>query len=391
MRYFVNFAFGVTLVAAFVLASMPLPCGADTSLIDAPTDAEPSVIEQIDKLVHSKWNKLSRWCAETAELQAGLSGLPESRWIGKDQNSQRRRINRQVMEIRKLLLTTDSQKIMRDIDRLDSRIADVDAEISEAKELRVLFPEKKDKIDRKLDKLQDKRKKMEQERKEAARSVMRELNALGLRISGQTAEQCLFTVNMGDLIDSTIIAKGVGTVVENLGELMKTGDIAAAKRYYGMYVVMVTVQKSCFDDYIEKSRHGEWRRRLSRIKNEAETLVAQADGALLDPNFTDAQKDVYIRNSSLNMQTLRAVDAYERILDAHEAIISQKAMAAAKMLEVAQNSFSTVSLAGDFFSLVKSNQDSFNTLVELRLPPLELFNDSSLQSEFLALTKKLKE
>ena len=61
------------------------------------------------------------------------------------------------------------------------------------------------------------------------------------------------------------------------------------------------------------------------------------------------------------------------------------------MLLVAENSYATVSLADDFLSLVKSNQDTFDALLQLQLPPIEIFDDASLQTEFMELTKKLKE
>ena len=93
----------------------------------------------------------------------------------------------------------------------------------------------------------------------------------------------------------------------------------------------------------------------------------------------------------MNEATLRAVETYVRILDSHEAIIQAKAEDADRMLRVAENSFKTVSLADDFLSLVKSNQDSFDALLQLQLPPIEIFDDTSLQAEFAALTKKLKE
>ena len=91
------------------------------------------------------------------------------------------------------------------------------------------------------------------------------------------------------------------------------------------------------------------------------------------------------------MSTLNAVAAYVKILDQHESIIQAKADDAARMLRVAENSYATVSLAGDFLALVKSSQDSFDALLQLQLPPIEIFNDAALQTEFMALTKKLKE
>ena len=93
----------------------------------------------------------------------------------------------------------------------------------------------------------------------------------------------------------------------------------------------------------------------------------------------------------MNVSTIRAVAAYEKILDSHEAIIQAKADEAGRMLRVAENSYQTVSLADDFLALVKSNQDTFDALLQLQLPPIEIFDDKSLQAEFTAITKKLKE
>ena len=47
--------------------------------------------------------------------------------------------------------------------------------------------------------------------------------------------------------------------------------------------------------------------------------------------------------------------------------------------------------AGDFIQFAKSSQDLFNSLEQLTLPPIELFNDAAIQQEFIEITKKLKE
>ena len=117
----------------------------------------------------------------------------------------------------------------------------------------------------------------------------------------------------------------------------------------------------------------------------------QASISFLNAAFTEQQRAVFRRNAEVNASTIRAVEAYVKILDSHEAIIQKKAEEADRMLRVAENSFKTVSLADDFLSLVKSNQDTFDALLQLQLPPIEIFDDTSLQAEFTALTKKLQE
>ena len=88
--------------------------------------------------------------------------------------------------------------------------------------------------------------------------------------------------------------------------------------------------------------------------------------------------------------TQQAVDAYVKVLDWHEEVIARKAEDAARMLTVARSSLATVTLAGDFLSLVQTAEDTFDALLQLELPPLEIFDNTALQAEFSALTEKLR-
>ena len=370
-----------------------LAAGAQQPVVAATNDANVAhtIIVQLKEAVLDNWEKLSKWCRKTNLLHVEMASLPDSAWFSADKPSQRKKIHEKLMDIRELLLSTNAQKIMSRIDDIDECIADVDEDIREVNEKRILHPEKRSKIDEKLDKLREKRRALVAQREAAAKVVLKELDALGLRMSGRAAEQCLFTVNVGDLIDNIIVAKNIGIVVEKLRELLATGDITAAKRYFGMYVVMVEVQKACFDEYLDKSRNGEWRKRLAQIGDDASAERQKALEAVQDESFTEQQRAAFRRNAEVNAATIQAVEAYVKILDSHEAIIQTKAEEADRMLRVAENSFRTVSLADDFLSLVKANQDTFDALLQLQLPPIEIFDDTSLQAEFMALTKKLQE
>ena len=357
-------AFCPVLFAAVAVVTVPQAVAADET-----NDSPEQVVERIRESVAENWDKLSKWCRQTVDLHTELPSLPESAWFSTDQKSQRKKIREKLMDIRKLLLSTDAQRIMRRIDSIDERLADIDENLRGQNEQRVLYPEKREKIDAEMARLRKTRGELMQQREAAARVVLKELDALGLRLSGAAAEQCLFTVNVGDLIDNVIVAKNIGLVDR----------------------VMVEVQKICFDDYLEKSRDGEWRMKLRQIEADATAARQRALDSARDASFNEHQRAVFRRNAEVNVSTLKAVAAYVKILDQHEAIIQAKADEAAKMLLVAENSYETVSLAGDFLALVKSSQDSFDALLQLQLPPIEIFNDAALQTEFTALTKKLKE
>ena len=356
--------------------------------VASPSPSDTNVVLRLKESVKDNWGKLSAWCGKVTELRSEMDKLPESAWFVSDKKSQRELIRSKVMMIRNVLLSTNAQEIMKHVDDLDERIADIDRDIHKESAKDVFGSANGD--NDALKKLREKRSRLVREREGSVRVVLRELEALGLRLSNG-AEQCLFMemVDTRDLIDAVVIAKSIGIVVENLRTLMATGDVAAAKRYFGMYLVMVEVQKACFDTYLEKSRTGEWREKLVQLENGADALRRTALSFAKDMSFTEHQRAAFARNAEVNATTLSAVAAYTKILDQHESVIQAKADEAAKMLLVAENSYQTVSLTDEFLSLIKSNQDSFEALLQLQLPPIEIVSDVSFQAEFAALTKKI--
>ena len=358
--------------------------------VTASSPSGTNVVLKLKGSVKDKWGRLSAWCDKVTELRSEMEQLPDSAWFGSDKKSQRELIHDKVLKIRNILLSTNSREIMKRIDDLDVRIADIDREIHKERARGVFASEKGD--DDALRKLRENRSRLVRERESSVRLVLRELESLGLRLANG-AEQCLFMemVDTRDLIDAIVVAKSIGIVVENLRVLMATGDVAAAKRYFGMYLVMVEVQKTCFDTYLEKSRTGEWREKLVQIENDAGVLRRKAQSFAKDMSFAEHQRAAFARNAEVNATTLNAVEAYMKILDQHESVIQAKSDEAAKMLLVAENSYQTVSLTDEFLSLVKSNQDSFEALLQLQLPPIEIVSDVSFQAEFAALTRKITE
>lgn len=360
------------------------------------TDNDMSVSEvlvrQLKDAVSSNWDKLSKWCRQTLDYHEELPKLDETAplWFP-DKKSRADDIRNKLEDIRGLLLSNDAKRIMKRIEECDKRLEDINKKLQEERENHVLYPEKRAKIEERMNKLCSARDELQRQRDEFARNVLKELDALGLRLSGTGAEKCLFPANIGDLIDNVIVAKSIAIVVANLRELMAGGDVSAAKRYFGMYVVMVEVQKYCFEQYLEKSRNGEWRKKLNQIREEAIAVRDEALKSAQDMSFAEQHRNAFRANAKVNENTLKAVAIYEKTLDAHEKIIESKENEAGKMFSVAQNSYKTVSLAGDFFSLVKSSQESFDALLELQLPPIEIINDTSLQEKFMEITKKLKE
>lgn len=371
-----------------LLASMAVACA---FLHPASADAS-KVLDDVKASVRSGWKSLAKCSDGIAELREERKTLPDSRWWWTDKSDKDKEIRKQLRRVRELLLSTTAQKILEAVDDLDEDIAEIDEDIRDIQAERQLADdEDKKKYTEKLDKLAGKKAALQERRREEAAKVYAELRALGLTVSGKAAEECLFTANLGDIIDGVIVSKNVAAVVENLRELMLVGDVKASRRYYGMYLVLIDVQIVCFEDYLEKSRSGVWRRKLEQMRKDATDLRERALGVKQSGNYLPGQDAHLAQSIRQNEATLKAVDAYLKILDSHEAVIAEKLSTALKGREAIAISFETLNLASDFIQFAKLNMELFKSLEQLTLPPIELFNDAAIQQEFTEITKKLKE
>ena len=354
------------------------------------------ILDDVKTSVKKGWKSLEKYSDDIAWLREERKSLPEKStwwkcWLDTNKHDQDEKIREQLKHVRKLLLSTNAQKILEDVDGLDKDIQETDEEIRATQRDRQLAEaDEKDGYTKKLDELAGKKASLQKRRREAAEKVCAELRAIGLNVGGKAAEECLFTANLGDIIDGVVVSKNVAAVVENLRELMLVGDITASRRYYGMYLVLVDVQIACFEDYLEKSRGGTWRGRLNRMRDDAIALRDRAQGVLATENYLPGQDAPLVQSIRQNESTLAAVDAYIKVLDAHEAVIAEKLAIAQKVRNVIEISFETVNLAGDFIQFAKSSQNLFNSLEQLTLPPIELFNDAAIRQEFVEITKRLK-
>lgn len=354
------------------------------------------IVDDVKASVKSGWKKLEKYSDKIAELREERKSLPATSswtklWCDTNKSDQDAKIRKQLGRVRELLLSTSAQKILEDVDDIDEDIASIEEKIREAQKDRQLAVEgDKDGYTKKLDELAGKKAALQKRRREAAATVGEELKALGLNVGGKAAEECLFTANLGDIIDGVIVSKNVAVVVENLRELMLVGDVTASRRYYGMYLVLVDVQIACFEDYLAKSRGGTWRGKLERMREDAIALRDRAQEVLASSNYLPGQDAHLAQSTRQNEATLKAIDAYLKVLDSHEAVIAEKLATAQKVREVIAISYETLNLAGDFIQFAKTSQDLFNSLEQLTLPPIELFNDAAIQQEFVEITKKLK-
>ena len=379
-------------------AVLPLRAAAADPAPPSPAAREPApgaaeaarVLSGVERNVQANWNRIGRASDRIAELREELPSLPDRAWFSTDKRDQRERIRDKIGEARELLLSTTAKELLRDLSRVEDRIASCRAEITSLRDRMVVSPERRERLQKAIDEQEKRIAALEETRAGLRARIVAELEALGLRMDDATAELFLSNVCAETLIDNTVVARNIAAVVEKLRELMEGGDIASARRYFGMYLVLVDIQQECFRIYLEKHEK-EWLPGIDAILAEAEQTLADSRHHAASGEYAPEQREIFRRNAELNRQTLDAARAYRRVLEQQAAAVREKDARAARIHAVAENSFRTISLAGAFLDLVRSNGADFDAILRMELPTLSSFDDTGLRQEFLQITRKIRE
>lgn len=298
-------------------------------------------------------------------------------------------IEEDIRKLRSDLLPLDSQAVLSDVNKMDSDIESSRRALSALRERRFLSPEMSESLDAAIKKEEARLANLEAERANAVEKVRGDLKAIGIELPEGSV---FMTVDLGDIIDNAIVAKGIGIVVENLKNLMEAGkgDTEAAKRYYGAYVVMLDVQSECFRQYLVKAKSGIWHDGVRDIARVAEAAKAKNEAKAAAAGVTEFEKKAFLHSAATNEKTLRAAKAYIAILDKHSEIIQQKLDAAERMHGVALSFWESADIASSFGARISSDLAEFEALLELKLPEIVFMDDMAMQAEFESITHKLR-
>lgn len=344
-------------------------------------------LETCRSYVASKWDKLCKVMDKASGLRDELPSLPKSKWFSRDQESQMEEIDDLLEEASEILLSESSRDMLKQVKRLDERERELSEDVSEANKERILRPEKRAKFEEKIVKLTAEKEEVCRARLELKRAILSELRSLGVTVPETALEPFFSSVTCNSIIDTAVIFGNIVAVVKNLEELMQC-DAVNARRYYGMYVVLLDIQIRCYRGFLHECE-SVWCRRLDSYASKIQKDRDAANEGAADPGFTAAQHEIYRRNVRMNEMMLCAVAAYRESLEKQRSAVASKMMDAERMRKVALNTYETISNAISLRDFLCANAETFEAVMKLEFPDLAAFNDAELVAEFQGITDKI--
>jgi hypothetical protein len=286
------------------------------------------------------------------------------------------------------------QQYRREIRALEQQIADARTEIDAFRKARVAAPEKS-LVERTVsdydERIGEREQTIARARQELNRIKQRfadELRAMGLDLSDEQLEFLLSTVVGDNIVDLGIVFDNVKAITAQLEELMRESgeDLDAARRYYGMYLVLLRALNQMHLD-VEQAIDQRYVPEINDIAERARAL-SQETKALKRKHPEKA--GILDANLEAQQLTVEAADVYRRYLKDQGAQVAAARAALQEDIATAWNTYETVRVSGELVDLIQSSQQLLDGLLSRQVPALRPFGNLEMQRELSKLTEQLR-
>ena len=352
----------------------------------------------LPEAVMSDWENLTGTLDEATVLREKQKRLPESSWLGADQQKTGAKIAKLLRRAQGILLSSETLKLADRSEEIKERLPRLYQRIEEYKNKRIGAPQKsynpfvktvKDceetiaAAEKDVERLRD-------ELAQIREAIAAELRGWGLKLTDAQAD-VLFSSVVGDsLLRNAVIFENVKGVTAQLTQLMAQNkdDTSIARKYYGMYVTLIDVLLDTQHGFVNKI-DGEWRPQVRKISEGAAASLKEARAALNRSDFSAAQKAIFRSNAASNEMTVKAAEQYLKLLDNQKASVQNCIRSIER--DLAANTYATVQHISDMNAVVQSSMQLFDMLAAMQLPEIQAFDSSGVRREFDEITRRLQQ
>lgn len=342
------------------------------------------------------WQRIIPEVEKIRTLKDRHDSLPRFALFRTDRSENQDKINELLDEAVDILGVSPASEMRETIGKLESANRKDEELISRLRERRIAAPEEAFVTDTVTD-LQAKIKKVEDnisERDVTIRDLKDsfgdELRSVGLDVTQQQLDFLLSTVVGDNVIEISIAFHNVKMITDQLEKLTSESleSIQLARRYYGMYTVLLDTLLYAYDEALYEIDEG-YLPEIEMLRTRTKSLIRKTEK--LVSSATDMHRPALRSNLDSQKFTLKAVDLYRGYLEEQRRGLREARKRLERDAELGMNTYETVQLSGDLLSVMSTSDELFNFLFELQVPDLRPFENLELRREFEKLTTKLRD
>ncbi len=341
------------------------------------------------------WEEIRPTLDEILLLEDRHETLPDDAWIGMDKAENQSEINLLLDEAIKILGISETAKMRQRINGYEEKIHATKLMIAEYRQARLSAPQKstwKTTVAGYNEKIKEEQTRIQTYQSEIIKlkqSFGEQLSKIGLYLTDEQLDLLLSSVVGDEIIQGSIVYDNVKQINQKLMVLIKeTGeDITIAKRYYGLHVVLLNILHYMQQTFISRI-DDLYMPKIKQIVTDTQQLRLETDNLLRNQHETNRREHLQA-NSGAQALTLQTAELYKKHLRSQRSKIVKARNKTREDLDVAKNTYKTVTLSGKLVTLLHSSQNAFDTLLNIQIPDLLVFENLQMKQEFATLTKKL--
>jgi len=345
------------------------------------------------------WKDTVRDIDRALSLEEEKATLPKSKWFARDQISAERDLRKILDEVLEVLEISGLTEKRDEYQKLGRRIQARQKEIRELRELSLSAPEdvsavafyrksRQDYLDaidaaeEDIDALEDRRDKVRAE-------LVEEFKGIGLDIDEEQVGVYLGTVSGQDMITLSAIFDNIRLLNVQLEELMKQspGDTEAARRYYGMHMVLMRALLQAHEMTLNRLDN-RYLKGLDSLEKENRDLTRETKQLL---RYASPEEKPML---STNLRTQQATSEAIKLYRDHLRTVRDNVYEGKKKLdrryEVALNTFLTIRISSQLIREMESAIQDLGALRSMQMPELVPIQDEAIREKFLDLGNRLQ-
>jgi hypothetical protein len=353
---------------------------------------------RLDRHGKRAWQRARKVILKALACYDRHGSLPKSAWFSFDKKDNVRALNRLLEEAIGVLEQTRLHEQRQLLEKIEGEVRRKRAEIVRYKSEEIGATEerswpmvsRKDPQSRVLRAKHDLTK-LHTQREQLVEQMVRELQAMGLKLSSEQVQAILLSVSGDDVSCLVSLFFNVKQLTVQLQVLMEEDaqDPIAAKRYYGMYVVLLQILVHAHERFLQRLEH-EYLPSLQQLEDE-NLEQRQNTKRLLRDARDPTEKESLQANLSAQATTDNVVGLYRSFLVHQKSTTIDALEALDRRLEIATNTYRTAEIASNLVTLIRSSARDLNALQSMKLPDLVAFENQEMAIKFQAITARMRQ
>jgi hypothetical protein len=318
-------------------------------------------------------------------------------FIGKDKGDYQEDIDEVLNEIIDALVDDNLLKYKDDIADIDNKIKKYEEKLARLREDRISAPKEstihttKAKYDKKIKETLEEIEILKSKKHIVYQKLKDDFKRVGVKLDTKQIDIILDRVDGDDIIQLSLVMDVLKQITAQILELMKESgeDLTQAKRYYGMHLVSLALVVHIQQKYIQKVNKV-YIPKIDKLIQQSKDIIYKTEIAI-DKENSPTRREVYESNLKAQKLTLKVAKLYKGHLISAINSVKKAQITAKKNLDLAENTYATVSLSSGLYNLIKENEAMFDKISQIQMPKIEPFENLQIQKKYKELTKKILE